>query len=329
MFKIKYFFDFFFPKFGIVQVGGGSSSGSTQAVLTPEQREAIQAQTEALKNVFLPAYQQTQKGATAAYETVAPYMANSAKSGYELTGNVAQGATASGLGLLGTGSQGLKALFDPNYEEGQVQAALQAGRESARESQAGQNAMYGGAGGLGSSRMALADKNLYSLNAQRQSTAAAAARAGVQANKAAAAQSLMGAGSSLLTTGLGAAGQQLNMANAPMDLFSRYASVIYGVPQQSTTPNFAGTQGQNTSSSGWGGSVGWGSDINIKQNITKVGHLENGLSLYSFEYKPEYKSTWGDGFRIGVMAQEVEKVNPEAVFMHKDGYKLVNYAAIM
>jgi len=35
-------------------------------------------------------------------------------------------------------------------------------------------------------------------------------------------------------------------------VFSKYASVIYGVPQASTTPNFAGTQGQNTSSSGKG-----------------------------------------------------------------------------
>jgi hypothetical protein len=49
-----------------------------------------------------------------------------------------------------------------------------------------------------------------------------------------------------------AAAARIGYAGTPQDVFSKYASVIYGVPQASTTPNFAGTQGQNTSSSGKG-----------------------------------------------------------------------------
>jgi len=111
--------------------------------------------------------------------------------------------------------------------------------------------MYGAAGGLGSARQALADRNLSSLNEQRQATAAAGAQAGVQANKAAAAQSLMAGGTAATNVGLGAAGQQLQMANAPMDLYSKYASIVYGTPGGGGG-NYSGTQGQNTSQSGKG-----------------------------------------------------------------------------
>ena len=100
--------------------------------------------------------------------------------------------------------------------------------------------------------MALADRNLSSLNEQRQATAAAGAQSQVQQNRMAAAGALMGQGQQALTTGLGAAGQAVNLAQAPMDLYNKYASVVYGTPQASTTANFAGTQGQKTSSKGFG-----------------------------------------------------------------------------
>jgi len=145
------------------------------------------------------------------------------------------------------GMQGLASLFDPQYEQGQVDAALQAGRESARESKAGQNAMYGAAGGLGSSRMALADRNLSSLNEQRQATAAANARAGVQANKAAAANQLATLGGQQISGANQAAAARIGYSQTPQDVLAKYASVIYGTPQQSTTPSFQGTQGQTTS----------------------------------------------------------------------------------
>lgn len=71
-----------------------------------------------------------------------------------------------------------------------------------------------------------------------------------------------------------------------------------------------------------------GSDQNIKENISKIGAFDNGINIYKFDYKPEYKDTWGHGSHIGVMAQEVEKVIPEAVAIHENGYKLVNYAML-
>ena len=229
--------------------GKGGSTSSVQ--MTPEQTELLKLQTGALKDTFMPAYTKTIGDASTILRDVQGYQNKAATDAYTQTGDVAKSSLEGATAMITSGNKTLQELFDPNYEKGQIDAALQAGRESARESQLGQNAMYGGAGGLGSSRMALADKNLSSLNAQRQATAAAGAQAQVQANRSAAAQAVMGQGQNLANLGLTAAGQRVGYSTAPMDLYSKYASIVYGTPQASTTPNFAGTQGTTGTSKGF------------------------------------------------------------------------------
>jgi hypothetical protein len=95
-------------------------------------------------------------------------------------------------------------------------------------------------------------RQVETLQEQRQATAAASARAGVQANKAAAANQLATLGGQNLTNANTAAASRVGYAMTPQDVLAKYASVIYGTPQASTTPNFAGTQGQNTSGKGVG-----------------------------------------------------------------------------
>lgn len=70
------------------------------------------------------------------------------------------------------------------------------------------------------------------------------------------------------------------------------------------------------------------SDRSLKENIVKVGDHSFGFGLYLFQYKPEYRECWGHGRQFGVIADEVERVMPEAVCMHPDGYKMVNYAML-
>jgi hypothetical protein len=70
------------------------------------------------------------------------------------------------------------------------------------------------------------------------------------------------------------------------------------------------------------------SDIRTKENIKAIGCLSNGLPVYEYEYKSEWKDEAGHGKFIGVMAQEVEMVKPEAVFTRLDGYKMVNYGVL-
>jgi hypothetical protein len=61
------------------------------------------------------------------------------------------------------------------------------------------------------------------------------------------------------------------------------------------------------------------SDRRFKTDVSKVGALDNGLPVYRYRFKGER------AFRIGVMADEVEEVNPEAVHTTADGVKFVDY----
>lgn len=62
------------------------------------------------------------------------------------------------------------------------------------------------------------------------------------------------------------------------------------------------------------------SDRRAKEDIRKVGRLDNGLNLYSYKYKG------GEGPRhVGLMAQEVQKVNPDAVGHLPNGLLTVDY----
>ena len=70
------------------------------------------------------------------------------------------------------------------------------------------------------------------------------------------------------------------------------------------------------------------SDCMSKEHIVRIGVHPLGIGLYLFDYKLEYRDTWGHGRQFGVMAQEVEAVVPEAILVHPDGYKLVDYAML-
>lgn len=64
------------------------------------------------------------------------------------------------------------------------------------------------------------------------------------------------------------------------------------------------------------------SDRRLKQDIKKVGKLDDGTNVYSYKYK-------GGGLsQLGVMAQEVEKKYPEAVADMPSGFKGVNYSEL-
>ena len=67
------------------------------------------------------------------------------------------------------------------------------------------------------------------------------------------------------------------------------------------------------------------SDPSIKENVARIGTHSMGFGLYLFDYKPEFRQAWGHGRQFGVMANEIELVMPEAVVLHPDGYKMVNY----
>jgi hypothetical protein len=64
------------------------------------------------------------------------------------------------------------------------------------------------------------------------------------------------------------------------------------------------------------------SDIRLKRDIEPVGRLDNGLTLYRFRYR------WSDEVFVGVMAQEVLSIEPDAVIVGEDGFYRVDYARL-
>jgi hypothetical protein len=68
--------------------------------------------------------------------------------------------------------------------------------------------------------------------------------------------------------------------------------------------------------------VFFGSDRRLKRDITLLARLANGIGLYRFRY------LWSDTVYVGVMAQEVAEIAPEAVIRGTDGFLRVNYARL-
>lgn len=107
----------------------------------------------------------------------------------------------------------------------------------------------------------------------------------------------------------------------PLNRNSQYSSILNGGQSQSVDyanqqnrekPGLTGTisaaqQGLG-SIMGLAGSLGTiFSDKRLKENTKKVGKLDNGLTVYKYNYKGEPTT------QIGVMAQDVKKKKPEAV----------------
>ena len=64
------------------------------------------------------------------------------------------------------------------------------------------------------------------------------------------------------------------------------------------------------------------SDVRLKRDIALVDRLPNGIGLYRYRYR------WSDQIYVGVMAQEVARIVPDAVVQGADGFLRVNYARL-
>jgi hypothetical protein len=66
------------------------------------------------------------------------------------------------------------------------------------------------------------------------------------------------------------------------------------------------------------------SDVRLKEDIHRVGETDGGIPVYTFRYNGDpYHRT-----EMGVIAQELEKRQPEAVHRTREGIRLVDYARV-
>jgi|688.fasta_scaffold30662_15 hypothetical protein len=78
--------------------------------------------------------------------------------------------------------------------------------------------------------------------------------------------------------------------------------------------------GGGTAAAGGSGAAAF-SDQRLKKNVKRIGTRKDGLGVYEFDY------IWGGARQIGLMAQEVQAVYPDAV-SEIDGFLAVDYSKV-
>ena len=150
---------------------------------------------------------------------------------------------STGESALRTGIAGLENLFNPDYERIQIQNALAPAQAQYAQNLEMQGRGFGASGNLRSARQALADRQLAGATQGAQMKAAGDIMANIAGQRLSAASQLAQLGQGGLGQALGAAGAGVSAAKTPQDLYSQYASILYGTPQNTYTPDFRGTQG--------------------------------------------------------------------------------------
>jgi len=234
-----------------INFGGGSSSGSTQAVVTPEQTEQNRL-TNQLLSTIVPSYQGVTKGAQEALDLARPNILSAAKQGFDQSSTVANQLSQTGLNALGDASKSLKNIISPDFIKNQIQGNLQPIIESNRDLTSSLNNQFLGAGQGGSSRHAFSQSNLQGLNDARLQAAGIKSISDITGQQISAASGLGTAGANAVTGASSANKDALSFAGVPQTAYQQFANTIFGVPGGASTGNFAGTQGQNTSSKGFG-----------------------------------------------------------------------------
>ena len=132
----------------------------------------------------------------------------------------------------------------------------------------------------------------------------------------------------MLQAGMGISGLEQALMSQGIDAETARAAAAYGSGQMQLDPYKTQAQimqqqrGQNADFlGGIAPSLFALSDIRLKENITQVGTLANGLGIYEWDWIDDNN----DPTR-GVIAQEVLEVVPEAVVVADSGYLMVNYA---
>lgn len=128
-------------------------------------------------------------------------------------------------------------------------------------------------------------------------------------------------------------GEWLRSQSAPMDQYAQLMAILNGTPRDvSTTGTTTGTSTSKQQGSWLDTVLGLGqiaasaassfSDPRLKKQVSLIERLANGLGIYRFRYLWERSSSPEN---IGVMADEVARIAPEALGPVVSGFLTVNY----
>ncbi|MBL7749692.1 MAG: tail fiber domain-containing protein, partial [Chitinophagaceae bacterium] len=134
--------------------------------------------------------------------------------------------------------------------------------------------------------------------------------------------------------GIGVYGNELRLhCDNPGSMVSFGTQDNAGVFTQAGRFQLTGGYGLYINGNIWANGTTYASDARFKQNITSIGTpLQRLMLLRGVEYEMKdgefSKNNFQPGRQMGLIAQEVEKIVPEAV-REQDGYKGVDYARLV
>jgi hypothetical protein len=294
--------------------------GDLVAGLTPTQRQGI-ANVNAAQGMALPAIQQGMQYTQQAAKGITPQLYERFYSPY-----VRDVADATQANLLESGAQQMSSLKGGAINAGafggdrggvaQAEMARQQQLANAMSMSNIYNQGYGQA-------MGLAGQQVANRGAMGQQLAALGA--GAQGSVLQGAQAQMAAGAQQQATKqaeLQAAYQQWMQKQAyPYQQAQFFANIAQGLGAGAGGTSSTTAPAPNMYSQIFGGLGAIGSifsDKRLKENIQAVGKLNDGQTIYRYNFKGDPKT------QIGLLAQEVEETKPDAVTQVK-GLKMVNY----
>jgi hypothetical protein len=264
----------------------------------------------------------------------------------------ATGATMAGMSSANPADLEISKYMNP-YQKDVINSTMARMRQEQEQAQSGALGTAISSGAFGGDRAGIAAANL----AQQQGMATGATLAGLnsqnfmqalqtaqqqqglglgaeQANLArllSGGQQLAGLGQAAQAMGLQGAEAQINAGTLGQQTEQAGLGALYNQFQQQQAYPFQVAQFLANVAMGTGALSGsttqttqptsfW-SDRRLKHDIKRIGKTDGGLPIYSFKYKGDDS----EQTHVGFMADEVEKVNPDAVNTEPSGYKSVDY----
>ena len=336
-------------------MGGKSSTTTQQVQIPPEVMARYRSVNQRAETVGGTPFQQY---GTSASDFVAP-INQTQQAGIQGIGNVQNAALpfyGAGAQMTMGGAQGVGPVSGQDINQymspylgsvvGTTLGNLSQEQGIQRQQQIGDSIK---AGAFGGDRAGLAAANLarqqgmaYGSTAANllnqgygQALGAAQAYQGVEANNLArqlqAGQQIAGLGTGLTNTQIGAGQALLNAGTAEQQTEQAGKSALFNQFQQERSYPFQVAQFLANIAMGTGALSGstttttqpqpFFSDPRLKENMREIGQTHDGMPLYAFNYKGRPGET-----QIGLNADEVEQVKPEAVGL-AGGYKTVDYDA--
>lgn len=211
------------------------------------QLEDMQKTQQFRTNVAMPYFQKGMGQLDTMYGYNEPGMLKASQNVAGTAGQVQETTGGVGESALRSGVTGLQSLFNPQYEQQQVMAALQPAQAQYRQNvrQSGLNAMRGGV--AGSSRQAMLNRMSADAARAQQAQLAAQISQGIAGQRQTVGNQLAQIGYSGLDRALAASQAKQAAARSPIEDFYKYlAAKQQTVPASFYTPPYPGAQGGTT-----------------------------------------------------------------------------------